>query len=59
MDESTLIEVKELLQGILSAVERGELEASTPNARALLRRLEGATIALELTLSDEQEPNAP
>jgi hypothetical protein len=59
VDESTLIEVKELLQGILSAVERGELEASTPNARALLRRLEGATIALELTLSDEQEPNAP
>jgi hypothetical protein len=57
VDESTLIEVKELLQGILTAVERGELDASSPSARALLRRLEGVTIALELTLGDESPPS--
>lgn len=53
MDESTTREVTELLQGILLAIRRGELDATTPNARALLRRLEGATIALELTLGAE------
>lgn len=36
-----------LLRRLLEAVERGELEANTPQARALLRHLEGAVSALE------------
>jgi len=37
-----------MLRRLLALVESGELEATTPNARAVLRRLEGATIAVEL-----------
>jgi hypothetical protein len=40
-------ETAQLLQRVIEAVEKGELEARTPNARALLRRLEGALIALQ------------
>lgn len=36
-----------LARRILSAVEQSELEADTPAARRLLRRLEGATAAWE------------
>jgi transcription elongation GreA/GreB family factor len=53
VDETTLSEVTELLRGLLMAVERGELDASSPHARALLRRLEGATFALQLAIGDE------
>ena len=37
-----------MLRRLLTLVEAGELEATTPSARAVLRRLEGATIAVEL-----------
>lgn len=37
-----------MLRRLLALVEAGELEATTPSARALLRRLEGAAIAVEL-----------
>jgi hypothetical protein len=37
-----------LLRQLLAAVEAGTIEATTPNARALLRRLEGAAAAVEL-----------
>ena len=46
-----------LLQGLLTAVDSGELDASTPSARALVRRLEGAVIALKLALDDEPPPS--
>jgi hypothetical protein len=36
-----------LLRAVLAAVESGELEATSGHARALLRRLEGAAMALE------------
>jgi hypothetical protein len=42
-----LTEAARLLRSILSAVEGGELEASTPRAVAMVRRIEGATTALE------------
>jgi hypothetical protein len=32
---------------VLEAVERGGLEADSPRARALVRRMEGAAVALE------------
>lgn len=35
------------LRRILEAIERGDLDASTPQAIALRRRIEGAVIALE------------
>jgi len=43
-----LSEAAILLRRLLTLVETGELEATTPNARAVLRRLGGATIAVEL-----------
>jgi len=36
-----------LLRELLDEIKAGELEASTPREVALLRRLEGALIALE------------
>lgn len=39
------------LRRLLNAVEAGELEADSPQAKALLRRLQGAVTALE---ADEQ-----
>ena len=54
MDNAEIREATKLLQGILTAVDNGELDAATPSARALVRRLEGVTIALELTLDDER-----
>jgi hypothetical protein len=46
------------LRAILAAVERGELEARSPRARALLRRLEGAAAALE-QVEASRPPNTP
>lgn len=40
-------EAAELLRRILAAVERGEIDAASPAARRLLRRLEGALAAWE------------
>lgn len=39
------------LRRLLNAVEAGELEADSPQAKALLRRLQGAVTGLE---ADEQ-----
>jgi hypothetical protein len=55
MDDTDIREVIRLLQGLLKAVDNGELDASTPNARALLRKLEGALIALELTVEAKSD----
>ena len=40
-------EAATILRAVLEAVGRGELVATSPQATALLRRLEGATTALE------------
>ena len=40
-------DLADLLRGLLEAVERGELEAETPQARALVRRIEGAVAVLD------------
>ena len=53
MEDAEMREVTRLLQGLLTAVDNGELDASTPIARALIRRLEGVTIALKLAVGDE------
>lgn len=37
-----------LLHRLVDAAEHGEVEADTPSARRLLRRLEGAASALEV-----------
>jgi hypothetical protein len=55
MDDTDVREAIRLLQGLLKAADNGELDASTPNARALLRKLEGALIALELTVDAEPD----
>jgi hypothetical protein len=47
VDDEISREAANLLRSVVSAVAKGELEARTPDARALLRRLEGALIALE------------
>ena len=43
----TEAEAAAILRAILDAVERGELLATSPQATALIRRIEGATTALE------------
>jgi hypothetical protein len=47
VDDDISREAAKLLRRVIEAVAKGELEARTPDARALLRRLEGALIALE------------
>ena len=42
-----LAEAARLLRSIIRAVEAGELEAATPRAVAMVRRIEGAAIAWE------------
>jgi hypothetical protein len=54
VDDDTSREAANLLRRVLEAVVKGKLEARTPDARALLRRLEGALIALE-ALSPKSE----
>jgi hypothetical protein len=54
VDDDTSREAPNLLRRVLEAVMNGKLEARTPDARALLRRLEGALIALE-ALSPKSE----
>lgn len=48
MQPDQLADAAAILRRLLVLVESGELEAATPQARAVLRRLEGATIAVEL-----------
>lgn len=40
-------EAAEAIRAVLTAIEAGELTADTPRALALVRRLEGALVALE------------
>lgn len=40
-------ELRALIDRVLRAVERGELDATSSRGKALLRRLEGARVALE------------
>jgi hypothetical protein len=48
LEQADLIEAAAMLRRLLALVEAGELEATTPTARAVLRRIEGAAIAVEL-----------
>jgi hypothetical protein len=48
MRPDQLTDAAAMLRRLLALVEAGELEATTPSARAILRRLEGAAIAVEL-----------
>jgi hypothetical protein len=49
MSPEDLAEAARVLRSLLALVETGELEAKTPNARAVVRRIEGAAIAAELS----------
>jgi hypothetical protein len=40
-------EAAAMLRRVLNAVERGDRSAGTPRAMALVRRIEGAAVALE------------
>ncbi len=48
-----LAEAALLLRSILGAVEAGEMEAATPRAVAMVRRLQGAAAALEAASGSE------
>jgi hypothetical protein len=48
-------EAADLLRRVLGAVDRGDLAADGPAAGAVVRRLEGAILALEV---QDQEPGA-
>ncbi len=47
MRKAELVEAAAMLRSVLAAIEAGEIQADTPKARALVRRMEGAVIALE------------
>jgi transcription elongation GreA/GreB family factor len=53
---SDLAEAARLLREVLALVEAGELEATSPAARALVRRLEGAVVGLSLISGDGPNP---
>ena len=46
-DREARRDAAQALRRILDAVEAGELEADSPQAKALLRRLQGAVVGLE------------
>jgi hypothetical protein len=46
-----IADAAKLLRGLLALVEDGKLDASSAHGTAMLRRLEGAVIALEKSLS--------
>lgn len=48
-----------LLRRLLDAVHRGELSADGPVGAGLVRRLEGAATALELTDRPKEPPRGP
>jgi hypothetical protein len=45
--DQTAIEAAALLRAVLAAVEHGELDARSGQAKALVRRMEGAIAGLE------------
>jgi len=47
MTKKELRDAAMMIRAVLTAVEEGQIEASTPAARALIRRLEGAAAAFE------------
>jgi hypothetical protein len=51
-----LQEAAETLRRVLEAVESGELTASTPKAKALVRRLEGTLAGWEEALGTRPDP---
>jgi hypothetical protein len=53
-----LSEAGEVLRRVLALVESGELEATTPNARALRRRIEGAALATEAAIDMAERRDA-
>jgi hypothetical protein len=52
-------EAADALRRILTAIENGELEVTTPQDIALVRRLEGAVSALEEATGRRKDPRAP
>ena len=48
IDPQVMADAAALLRRVLALVDAGELTASTPQALALLRRLEGAAMAAEI-----------
>jgi hypothetical protein len=59
--DKTSREAAAMLRRVLEAVERGELEGESSQARALVRRIEGAVVALETPRpkQDRKRPTPP
>lgn len=62
--DQTAREAAALLRDVLAAVERGELDAGSPRAKALVRRIEGAMAGLETRAATSErasteEPDSP
>jgi len=55
MTAEDLADAASLLRRVLTLVEAGELEAKTPEARALMRRLEGAALAAEVAAGEQPD----
>ena len=51
-------EATAVVRRLLATVERGEIEADTPAARRLLRRLEGAAAAWEVEIKRDPGPGS-
>lgn len=47
MRKAELVEAAAMLRSVLAAIEAGEIQTDTPKARALVRRIEGAIVALD------------
>jgi hypothetical protein len=54
MEAETLADAAAALRRLLAAVESGQLEADSATARALVRRIEGAAVALEQAVAAER-----
>jgi hypothetical protein len=55
---STVAEAAQALRRILASIEEGELSAATPQEVALVRRLQGAVVAME-AVSGPRVPTSP
>ena len=50
------LDAAQALRRFLAAIETGELEANSARAKALIRRLEGAVVGLEVDEGNAEEP---
>jgi transcription elongation GreA/GreB family factor len=54
-DPSTVAEAAQAVRRLVTAIEKGEIDADSPKARALQRRLEGVVAAWEVAVGRTEE----